>query len=445
MEQYDVVVVGGGIAGLTAAATAAGAGGGAGRSVLLADTAAAGGRAATDQVGRFRFNRGAHALYRGGIGRPVLDRLGVQVRGVTPPLKDAQGRLGDRVGLLPNGPVSLARTSLLDGRSKFAVGRLLAGVRRWKPAALADRTAAQWFDELGVEGDARHVVEMVARLTSYVADFEVASADLVARQIQIALGDGVEYLHGGWASLVAALRASAEQHGARVETGVPVRRVVPVEGGGAELVLGGAGADDGGERVVAARQVVLAAGPPAANASLLPSLPAEWSAIGPPARIACLDVGLATVPDATVLLGLDRALYLIRHAPPAELAPAGGSVFHGMWYLRTDEDPSPAEAKDVLSEHFRVAGIEPDDAEEKRYLHRMVACGALPTPARGGMAGRVDVTDTGHAGVLVAGDWVGPEGHLADAALASGERAGRAAVEAIERGPRLHPIGSPAS
>jgi glycine/D-amino acid oxidase-like deaminating enzyme len=440
MEQYDVVVAGGGLAGLTAAATAAGAG----RSVLLVDTAAAGGRAATDQVGRFRFNRGAHALYRGGVGRPVLDRLGVQVRGVTPPLKDAQGRLGDKVGLLPNGPVSLARTSLLDGRSKFAVGRLLAGVRRWKPAALADRTAAQWFDELGVEGDARHVVAMVARLTSYVADFEVASADLVARQVQLALGEGVEYVHGGWASLTAALRASSEQRGVRAETGVPVRRVVPVEGGGAEVALGGAGADVG-ERVVAARQVVLAAGPPAASASLLPSLPAEWSAIGPPVRIACLDVGLATVPEATVLLGLDRALYLIRHAPPAELAPAGGSVFHGMWYLRTDEDPSPAEAKAFLSEHFRVAGIEPDDAEEQRYLHRMVACGALPTPAQGGMAGRVDVTDTGHDGVLVAGDWVGPEGHLADAALASGERAGRAAVEAIERSGRLHPVGGGAS
>jgi glycine/D-amino acid oxidase-like deaminating enzyme len=440
MEQFDVVVAGGGLAGLTAAATAAGGG----RSVLVVDAAAAGGRAATDQVGRFRFNRGAHALYRGGVGRPVLDRLGVVVRGAAPPVKDAQGRLGDKVGLLPGGPVSLLRTSLIDGRTKLAVGRLLAGIRRWKPDALADRTAAAWFDEMGLDGDARHIIEMVARLTSYVADFEVASADLVARQIQMGLGDGVEYLHGGWSSLIAGLRSAAEQRGARVETGAPVRRVIPVgagAGGGVEVTLGG----EGGERVVAARQVVLAAGAPAANAALLPAAPAAWSAIGPPVRIACLDVGLSTVPDATALLGVDRPYYLIRHAPPAELAPAGASVFHAMWYLRSDEDPTPAEAKAALVDHYRVAGIDVAAAEEHRYLHRMVACGALPTPGQGGMAGRVDVADTGHEGVLVAGDWVGPEGHLADAALASGERAGRAAVDAIERGSRLHPVGGAAS
>ncbi|HKY66227.1 MAG TPA: FAD-dependent oxidoreductase, partial [Acidimicrobiales bacterium] len=74
-EQRDVLVVGGGIAGLTAAATVAAAG----RSVLVLDGRPGANRASTDEVGGYRFNRGAHALYRTGAGRAVLDRLGVRV------------------------------------------------------------------------------------------------------------------------------------------------------------------------------------------------------------------------------------------------------------------------------------------------------------------------------------------------------------------------------
>jgi hypothetical protein len=485
-EQVDVVVVGAGLAGLAAATTAAGAG--AERSVLVLDGTARGGRAATDEVGRFRFNRGAHALYNGGPARQVLDRLGVPVRGVRPPLKGARGRLRDQVGLLPSGAVSLVRSPLIDGRAKVVLGRLLGGLRRWRPASLADRTATQWFDDLGLEGDARSVVEMLARLASYAADMDLVSADLVVRQIQLGVGDGVEYLHGGWISLVAGLRSVAERRGARFDMGTSVRRIEP-DGDRVRVVLGrtgsaepagvgdgsggddlgggpgngrsdrrptgrssgrsagagsaaGDGADGDDERVVVARRVVLAAGTPEAAAALLPERPAAWTGLGPPSRAACFDLGLARVPDTAVLLGIDRPFYMIRHAPPAELAPPGAALVHTLWYLRSSEDPSPAEAKAALGDHCRLAGIDPDEAEEQHYLHRMVACGAMPVPGRGGMAGRPAVTDTGLDHVLVAGDWVGPDGHLADAALASGEQAAQRALAGLDDAPSIHPVGS---
>jgi hypothetical protein len=69
----------------------------------------------------------------------------------------------------------------------------------------------------------------------------------------------------------------------------------------------------------------------------------------------------------------------------------------------------------------------------------MTVVGAVPVPGVG-LAGRVDVGDTGHEGVLVAGDWVGPRGHLADAALASGEDAGRLAAVAPARDPVVRPV-----
>ncbi len=59
-----------------------------------------------------------------------------------------------------------------------------------------------------------------------------------------------------------------------------------------------------------------------------------------------------------------------------------------------------------------------------RFLAHLTVAGALPRAATGGLAGRPTVVDTGVPGVTMAGDWVGPDGLLADAALASGRAAG---------------------
>jgi glycine/D-amino acid oxidase-like deaminating enzyme len=427
MEQrWDVAVVGAGLAGLAAAATAADAG----ASVLLLDARPPGGRAATDEIDGFRFNRGAHALYRGGPGRAVLDRLGVAARGVSPPIKGAQGRRGDEVGPIGLGAVGIARTPLVSARGKVTLVRLFAGMPRWKPGHLADRSAAAWFDELGLQGSARDLVETLARTATYVADMDSVSADLVASQVRAAATHGVDYLHGGWQTLVDGMATAARLRGVEIRTGASVRAVVP-DGGRVRV--------EDGDRTVLARRVVVAAGLPAACSTLLPYAPPAWASLGPPARAACLDIGLASVPETAVLLGVDRPLYLIRHTPPAALAPAGRAVVHALRYLRPDERLSPECARAELEEHARMAGIDVDGAAHARYLHQMTVCGALPAPGIG-LAGRVDVGDTGHDGVLVAGDWVGPHGHLADAALASGEAAGRRAGAALGDDPVVHRV-----
>ena len=197
---------------------------------------------------------------------------------------------------------------------------------------------------------------------------------------------------------------------------------------------------------VEAGVVVLAAGSPAACTHLLPEAPAAWADLGPAALASCLDVGLDHVTDLTTVLGVDQPLYAIRHSPPAALAPAGSSVVHAMQYLREDQHHDPATGRRTLEEHLGVAGVDLDRATVARYLHRMTVVSALATPARGGLAGRPGIDSAGTERVLVAGDWVGPTGHLADASLASGEAAGRraAAQAADARGgarprARVHP------
>lgn len=426
----DVVVVGGGLAGLAAAATV----GRAGRSVVLVDgQGGGGGRAATEAVGRYRFNRGAHALYNRGAGRKVLSDLGVKVSGAAPPVRGAQGRLGDRTGLLPVGAVSMARTSLLSRRDKVVLGKLLATVGRWRPERHADLTASQWFDQLELEGGARQTVEMLTRVSTYSADFDIVAADVVASQLQSAIAGGVEYLHQGWGTLVAGLAEAGRRTGVQTLLRTPVRRVVP-EGGQVRVDL-----EDG---VVHGRRVVLAVGSAAATAALLPGgAPGSWDGLGPAARTACLDLGMRDVPPTQLLFALDRPLYLSCHAPTAAgLAPRGAATVQLLRYLGVDEDPSKEETLVELGEHCRLASVDPATAEESRYLHRMVASSAQPTPSGGGLHGRPTVTGTGLDGVLVAGDWVGPEGYLADASLASAATAAHTAVTTLDHAPTTHPV-----
>ena len=66
---------------------------------------------------------------------------------------------------------------------------------------------------------------------------------------------------------------------------------------------------------------------------------------------------------------------------------------------------------------------------ERRFLPNLIAVNALVKAEDGGLEARPDpVTDV--AGVYLAGDWVGSEGWLADASLASAKRAATAALEA---------------
>jgi hypothetical protein len=60
---------------------------------------------------------------------------------------------------------------------------------------------------------------------------------------------------------------------------------------------------------------------------------------------------------------------------------------------------------------------------KRQYLPRIEAVGALPTASGGGFAGRPGVEVPGLVNLYLAGDWVGPEGFLVDASVASAKRA----------------------
>jgi phytoene dehydrogenase-like protein len=404
---WDVIVVGAGLAGLAAGATATRAG----STTLVLDAHVPGGRARITKKDGFVFNWGLHALYRGGAGWEVLRRLGIEPQGSSPPLGRYQALAGGELHLLPTSPGSLRRTTLLDRKDKEAFAALLARLPLLHAQRHAGVSVAQWIAAAGLGPAAAAALYALVRLTTYASDMSTFAADAAVAQLQRA-ASGVVYLDGGWAQLTAQLAALCQ-----VRAGIKVTGVAPAAGR-VEV------ATDNGP--LTARSVIIAVGRPAAAIRLLPVGPG-WGDLGPEVTAACLDAGLRRVPDPGYVLGVDAPVYASVQSPPARQAPAGQAVVGAVRYGATGAKADRA----VLQAHLARAGVREEEVVTSRFLARMVVAGAAPIAARGGLGGRPAVDATGLPGVYLAGDWVGPSGLIADAALASGQVAAVRAVHAF--------------
>lgn len=411
---WDVIVVGAGLAGLTAGALAAGAG----AATLVVEAHQPGGRARTVDKDGFVLNMGAHALYTGGPGMAVLRSLGVNPQGAPPPLDRYRVLANGDQHLLPTGPRSLLRTNALGRRSKAQFAKMLTMLPRLEPARFAGTSVSEWLGAYELRPDAEAVVRALLRLSTYASNFDDFSADAAIRQLQIGAQPGVLYLHGGWSQLTDQLRGMVQ-----VRSGIKVTGVEPAAGRVQVTAT---------DSTLVARQVILAAGPPVATRALLPADPG-WGDLGGPVTAACLDLGLARVPEAGYLLGVDAPLYASVQSPPARQAPDGGAVVGAVRYGARDASADRAD----LERHLGAAGVPWEDAMVSRFLAKMVVAGAAPRAGAGGLSGRPAVTASGISGVHLAGDWVGDQGILADASLASARTAARLAVRALDASPTM--------
>jgi phytoene dehydrogenase-like protein len=153
---------------------------------------------------------------------------------------------------------------------------------------------------------------------------------------------------------------------------------------------------------------------------------ARWALRAVPVRTACLDVALAHLPieRTTFALGVDRPLYYSVHSRVARVAPPGAAFVSTMKYLPPG---APADGAGDLAElEAWLDRLQPGWRAlevDRRWLPGMVATNALVRAADGGLAGRPGPRVPDAPGVFVVGDWVGPEGMLLDASLASAARA----------------------
>jgi phytoene dehydrogenase-like protein len=418
-ESTDLVVIGGGLGGLTAAALAAKAG----LSVVLLEKATEpGGRAATTEKHGYALNLGAHALYRGGPACAALDALGVAYPGHQPPVSGGYALAKGALHTLPTGFLSLVSTDVCGLSAKLELAKLL-GTIAWIDAAALDRvTVTAWLERAMQSPEARALVCALLRVSTYAGDMDRMSAGAAIAQLQHVYKHNVLYLDGGWQILVNGLRRAATAAGATLRTGSRVTSIDTMDHSVNSVTL----AD--GTRI-AARAVIVAASPAAASALLPASAPLAAHARDlVPVRAACLDVALRSLPHrrAIFALGADRPLYASVHSASARLAPEGGAVVHLLHYApSSDARADEAELTALLDQ------LQPGWREvlvEKRFLPAMIASNALATAAMGGLAGRPCVEVEGTSGLYLAGDWVGPHGMLADAVFASATAAAKLAA-----------------
>jgi phytoene dehydrogenase-like protein len=414
--QLPVIIVGGGLSGLSAAALLARAG----YAVKLFEKASTpGGRARTSQQSGFFFNQGAHAFYQHGAGTRLMDELGIHYSGSEPVRSGYLALEGGKLYPLPSSVASTLGTHLLTFAAKTELASLFVRLKQVNIEKLQHVSLQDWLTAHVKHPQVRQFLLAGARLATYSNAPDLLSAALLPSL----LSAQVLYLDGGWQTLVDGLQHKAQEAGAEIRTQARVK-TIEVAGEGYSVRLA-----DGSSH--AASAVLLATDPETASALVMNGTHEalhRWAVQAIPARAACFDIALRRLPRAQNLfaLGIDRPLYYSVHSASAHLAPKGSALVHIMRYLQPDESPEPEATRqemealmDLLQPGWRAEVV------EQYFLPHMIASNAIVQAKSGGLAGRPGPAVPGLPHLYVAGDWVGAEGTLADACFASASNAAR--------------------
>jgi 15-cis-phytoene desaturase len=339
MMKSDVVIVGGGLAGLSTGALLAKQGK---RVTVIEKGNQPGGRAYAYEEKGFTLNYGAHAMYLPESGElaEVMRRLGRPVpkcEFVDPMF--AYWADGDRLAVMGSKPHQVLTTKLFSLGERLQLVKLMLALKSAKPETVA--TGTTWREWVEVQtGDA--AVRRFAMALGTVNTYTRPAADLDAawllahfRRVLFAK-DYVGYMRGGWRSMHDVFIEELEANGGALITGVRVDRLDLIDGRITAAVTTDAryGAD-----------AFVCTLPPQEAPALAPegsSLGAEmrqWEGLVD-VRALCMDLGFdRKVRDGLALIfDIERDLYYSVHSfTTPDLAPATGQLLHALAYLSPEE------------------------------------------------------------------------------------------------------------
>ncbi len=384
-----IVIVGGGLAGLTAAIACAEGGS---RVRLLEAHKELGGRARSTG-GPYKANLGPHVIYKDGGFWDWLTERDLLPPYAGPPLSGIRFRWQGAARRIP--PLATVPSVLrLRGRE----APVDVDFRSWVAAHSDERTAEMLSAAAGV-------------YTFHHDPGELSAAFVWKHSVRVLLSPPptARYLIGGWSALVGSLERRVRQLGVEVETEHPVDAVpeaptiVATELDRARALLG----DD--------------------------SL--EW----PGGNTVCIDLALTRRRgDPFVVSDLDEAGWVERFsAPDPSLAPAGEELVQAQMPVRPGESTEQAALR--LDRLLDVSLPDWRERETWRRRQTMVArTGPLDYP---GQSWRDRPAIDRGDGVFLAGDMAAAPGLLSEVSWASGVEAARLALVAAKSGqPQLRRV-----
>lgn len=424
----EIAIIGGGLAGLTAAVYLARDG----KNVTVIEKSSkAGGRARTTIKDKFYFNQGPHALYANGIGPKVLDELNIKYTGKKVDSTKYYLTKKGKLYKLPTKLNEILTTKLLNGwGSKVEVLHFFIKLNKMKLDQLYPLSFQEWLDLNFKNPDSKDFVKMLGRIATYTYNTENLSARLALYQVKTAVTGSVVYLDEGWQTLIDQLVEIGKRNGVKYVHGkgvVTLQQDYAHDKKNAQQIWKISLSDN---TTLSYHNVIIATNPfhvysllkdnKKVNSEFLKQL----ENINRPARVATLDLALSSLPNPDVygVYGMDTPLYISLHSAFAKLSTdRNGVLFHAMKYLDSSIGPNPLE--DKLQLESLLDTIQPGWRKmiiRQRFLPNMIASNTVINYNNNEtMENRPDTEVPGVNNLYIIGDWVGPDGMLADASFAS--------------------------
>lgn len=361
-------------------------------------------------------------LYERGAAAVGLKSLGVEPAGTRYGSNGGVAIYAGRTHMLPVGYCSLLSTGLLGLVAKRELASFMARVPSIDLDELQDVPLDRWIASRIADPLARRMALACARIATSTDEPTELSAAAAVAQLQLSLAGGVRVLMDRGDALRQALLGRLGDEGILLDR-LPLA-AVEMDGGrarGVRLASGGS---------VDARAVVVATDP-AGAARLLGSRTMTRSD-SRPVSAAVLSLSLTRLPrpHTRFAVGIDQPVSYWS-ASTAEISTPGVDIqvakHRGAGGAGVDNDEAELERLlDLLQPGWRALVI------ARRFDREVLVASALVSARAGGFRGRPGSDVPGVGNAFLAGDWVGPTGQLADAAVASGLRAARAAAHARE-------------
>ncbi|WP_160646093.1 FAD-dependent oxidoreductase [Chengkuizengella marina] len=420
LQKWDVIIIGGGIAGLTASVILSKAN----KKVLILEKAKQiGGRATTIEKAGGLLNLGPHAIYPNGPGVKILEELNIKLNGGSPVSK---GTLlyENKTYPLTLSPVALLTSKLLKWKEKREFIKLVSGLNKINTKFIQNISLYDWVEAHIIEEKVKKLFYMLCRLSSYCNDPKRSSAGIIIEQVKLGL-TGVRYLDGGWQTLVDQLKQQALSHGVTIKEN---HHIIELLGTHPNITL------IDSLDVTFTTEHVISTSTPANTLSMIKSEQMsstlkQYRDLCIPVKGAFWDIVLKKTTNLNVkfALGLDEPLYYSNQSAVANLVTEPNlHIIHLGKYLSTDEKLDPKKNHKQLKNFLSV--IEPDWEKEvvfQRFLPSLTVCNAMPSTNMP----KINTEISEIPGLYVAGDWVTTNGLLADASITSAKAAADAILE----------------